>query len=98
MSTTPAMSFPRVLMMPEAVRISVSIRSFSTGARAGKAVSNSVAVAGRQGDFGCALSDGDRMRLASRERRVSFIEDVSLEMYDAALEGDGCGVSAIAYA
>src|SRR6266851_4997816 len=98
MSTTPAMSFPRALTMPEAVRISVSMRSFSTGARAGKAVSSSAAVAERQEDFGCALSSGDRVRLASREKRISFMVCVSLEMYDTALEGDGCGVSAIAYA
>ena len=39
--------FPCELTMPEAVRISVSIRSFSTGARAGKAASNSEGVAER---------------------------------------------------
>jgi len=44
------------LMMPEAVRISVSMRSFSTWARAGNALCNSAAVAERHVDLGCAWS------------------------------------------
>ena len=60
MRTTPAMILPCALMMPEAVRISVSMRSFSTGARAGKALCSSAEVAERQEDFGCAIERRQR--------------------------------------
>src|ERR1700733_11720393 len=96
MRTTPAMSLPSGLMMPEAVRISVSMRSFSTGARAGRAVSSSVAVAARQEDFVWAGSEGCRERVVRSARKTSFILRVSLEMDYAALDGDGCGVGAVA--
>src|ERR1700677_938497 len=96
MRTTPAMMFPRELMMPEAVRISVSMRSFSTGARAGRAICNSVGVAARQEGFDWAPTNDGGTRMRSKVRREGFIGRVSFEMYDTSLEGDGCGVSAIA--
>src|ERR1700728_1186938 len=73
MSTTPAMNLPCELTMPEAVRISVSMRSFSTGARGGTTVLSSSAVAVRQVGFVWAPSE----EVASIEQRRitdSFME------------------------
>src|SRR3569833_3038444 len=57
MTTVPAITRLWPSMMPEAVRISVSIRSFSTEARDGSAAASSAGVAGRHAPF-CANNKG----------------------------------------
>jgi hypothetical protein len=59
--------------MPEAVRISVSIRSFSTWARAGKALCSSAGVADRQVVFGEAPKEHGKARNKTKAKRPVLI-------------------------
>src|SRR5258708_5495789 len=88
------MTFPCELTIPEAVRISVSMRSFSTGARNGNAVLSSSVVAERQP--GLAWAQAKDEASIRRSARENFIEGALFEMYETALNSDGSRVCTVA--
>src|SRR5260370_12612446 len=88
------MTFPCELTIPEAVRISVSKRRFSAGARNGSAVLSSSVVAVRQPGLACAPAKG-MTSIERRRTKESFIERTSFEMDEPALNSDGSRVCAV---
>src|SRR5258708_36031822 len=88
------MTFPCELTIPEAVRISVSMRSFSTEARNGNAVLSSSVVAERQPGLAWAPAKGVT-GIERRRTTESFIEGTLFEMDEAALNSDGSRICAV---
>jgi len=82
-------------MIPEAVRISVSMRSFSTGARNGNAVLSSSDVAERQPGLDWVPTEGGTSIRRRRAARENFIEEALFEMYKTTLNSDGGRVCAV---
>src|SRR5215472_3202881 len=80
MRTTPAIYRPRPSTMPLAVRISVSMCSLITGARAGSRDASSVLVAWRQAEL-CALAKPlEKARNAKEEiakRKIRFMDVIA---------------------
>ena len=75
--------------MPEAVRISVSMRSFSTGARNGNTALSSSGVAARQPGLAWDQPEAETS-IERKSNKDGFIKGGSFEMDEAALNGD-CG-------
>src|ERR1700716_2534717 len=88
------MTFPCELTMPDAVRISVSMRSFSTGARNGSTALSSSVVAESHPDLAWVWSEVGR-NIRIKRTRDSFIEVALFEMDEAALNRDGSCVRAV---
>lgn len=89
------MTLPLELTMPEAVRISVSMRSFSTKARDGNTALSSFKVAECQSGLTWARTECVRSDKKKRAKS-SFIEVTLFEMNEATLNSDGRGVCAVA--